>query len=160
MILYHGGTETVTHPICKIGRPNLDFGQGFYLTSILDQAAGWAAKQADNRKGNPIVNVYEFDYIKATENSSFKHFASYDEEWLDFIINSRNGLKPWSEYDIIEGGVANDRVIDTIDLYTLGIIDKRTALGRLAAHQPNNQICILNQDIIEMYLTFVKAIEL
>ncbi|MBQ2193039.1 MAG: DUF3990 domain-containing protein, partial [Prevotella sp.] len=30
MVVYHGTTQKVDHPICKVGRPNLDFGQGFY----------------------------------------------------------------------------------------------------------------------------------
>ena len=30
IIVYHGGTEIVEHPNCRIGRRNLDFGQGFY----------------------------------------------------------------------------------------------------------------------------------
>lgn len=39
----------------------------------------------------------------------------YDIQWLDFIVASRKGQKPWEEYDIIEGGVANDQVIDTVE---------------------------------------------
>lgn len=160
MILYHGGTELIRHPICRIGRPNLDFGKGFYLTKMLDQAINWAKRQAANRQANPVVNIYEFDYRAAIAKSRFKHFLKYDEEWLDFILDSRQGIMPWADFDIIEGGVANDRVIDTIELYSLGIIDKKTALGRLATHQPNNQICILNQDIVETYLKFVKISEI
>ena len=38
MILYHGGTEAVMHPDCKKGRPDLDFGQGFYVMQLQDQA--------------------------------------------------------------------------------------------------------------------------
>lgn len=38
MILYHGGTEAVRRPDCKAGRPDLDFGQGFYATLLQDQA--------------------------------------------------------------------------------------------------------------------------
>lgn len=29
IVVYHGGTEIVTHPVCKFGRRYLDFGQGF-----------------------------------------------------------------------------------------------------------------------------------
>ena len=39
MILYHGGTEAVMHPDCKAGRPDLDFGQGFYVTLLQDLIA-------------------------------------------------------------------------------------------------------------------------
>lgn len=27
IIVFHGGTEIVEHPLCKFGRPYLDFGQ-------------------------------------------------------------------------------------------------------------------------------------
>ena len=37
-IVYHGGTEKIEHPICLFGRKNLDFGQGFYVTSLREQA--------------------------------------------------------------------------------------------------------------------------
>ena len=33
-------------------------------------------------------------------------------------------------------------------------MDLNTALGELSKHQPNNQICLLNQDIINKYLIF------
>ena len=38
VVVYHGGTEPIATPICKFGRPNLDFGQGFYATNIREQA--------------------------------------------------------------------------------------------------------------------------
>lgn len=63
---------------------------------------------------------------------------------MDFIVSSRSGEKPWEAYDIIEGGIANDRVIDTIRLYMYGDMGKSTALKRLSEHQPNHQICFLN----------------
>lgn len=34
------------------------------------------------------------------------------------------------------------------------LMDLNTALGELSKHQPNNQICILNQEIINKYLVF------
>ena len=40
IIVYHGATQKVEHPLCKVGRPNLDFGQGFYVTEIREQL-GW-----------------------------------------------------------------------------------------------------------------------
>ena len=87
-------------------------------------------------------------------------FDFYDEAWLDFVVASRNGMKPWAQYDVVEGGVANDRVIDTVELYTIGILDKVSALGKLSEHQPNHQVCILNQAILDKYLKFVEVIEL
>lgn len=160
MILYHGGTEAVMQPDCKKGRPDLDFGQGFYVTLLQDQAEGFARRKARDRKGKPVISIYEFDYDAAIKDCAYLNFEFYDEAWLDFVVDSRSGLKPWANYDVVEGGVANDRVIDTVELYTIGILDKASALGRLSEHQPNHQICILSQMILDKYLKFVEVIEL
>ena len=160
MILYHGGTEAVMQPDCKKGRPDLDFGQGFYVTLLQDQAEGFARRKARDRKGKPVISVYEFDYEAAIKDCAYLNFEFYDEAWLDFVVDSRSGLKPWIDYDIVEGGVAYDRVIDTVELYAIGILDKASALGRLSEHQPNHQICILSQTILDKYLKFVEVIEL
>ena len=160
MILYHGGTEAVMQPDCKKGRPDLDFGQGFYVTLLQDQAEGFAIRKARDRKSKPVISVYEFNYEAAIKDYAYLNFEFYDEAWLDFVVASRNGMKPWANYDIVEGGVANDRVIDTVELYTIGILDKASALGRLSEHQPNHQICILSQAILDKYLKFVEVIEL
>lgn len=50
---------------------------------------------------------------------------------MNFIVASRNGKQHWKDYDIIEGGVANDRVIDTIEDYLNDIITIEQALGQL-----------------------------
>ena len=44
MILLHGSTNIIEHPLVHVGREHLDFGRGFYLTNIEDQASGWAKK--------------------------------------------------------------------------------------------------------------------
>ena len=160
MILYHGATVRVEHPLCDFGRPDLDFGRGFYLTDLREQAEEWAARQADSRKEPGVLNLYEFDRESAIQEYRFLLFPAYDRSWLHFIVDSRNGLKPWAEYDIIEGGIANDRVVDTVNLFSLGLMDEETALFRLSEHQPNNQICILNQEVIEKYLSFKEVIAL
>ena len=160
MILYHGATMRVEHPLCDVGRADLDFGKGFYLTDLQEQAEEWAARQADSRKELGILNVYEFDKETAIKEYRYLFFPAYDRDWLHFIVNSRNGQKPWADYDIIEGGIANDRVVDTVNLYSLGLMDEETALSRLSEHRPNNQICILNQEVIEKYLSFKEMIAL
>lgn len=58
------------------------------------------------------------------------------------------------KYTLDEGGVANDRVIDTVNLYMSGLMDLGTALRELSKHQPNNQMCILNQEILDKYLIY------
>ena len=154
IFVYHGGTDRIENPICKFGRSNLDFGQGFYVTDLLDQAITWGKSIASGRNKNVIINRYKLNRVEILKNYNCKIFNSYDKEWLEFIVGNRTGINPAIEFDYVEGGVANDRVIDTINLYISGLMDLNTALGELSKHQPNNQICLLNQDIINKYLIF------
>lgn len=68
-------------------------------------------------------------------------------------MNYRNG-KDNFDYEIVIGGVANDKVFNTIELYLDGLIDKSEALKRLIYERPNLQICFRNQDVIQQYLHF------
>lgn len=154
IFVYHGGTDRIENPICKFGRSNLDFGQGFYVTDLLEQAKTWGKSIASGRNKNVIINRYKLNREKILKNYNCKIFKSYDKEWLEFIVGNRTGLNPAIEFDYVEGGVANDRVIDTINLYISGLMDLNTALGELSKHQPNNQICLLNQEIINKHLIF------
>lgn len=58
---------------------------------------------------------------------------------------------------MVEGCIANDRVIDTINLYIQGLVDSATALQQLAFYKPNNQICLLNQELTDKYLKFYES---
>jgi hypothetical protein len=154
--MYHGAPHIVDAPLCHIGRDNLDFGKGFYLTDVREQAIGWATRVANI--GLPQwLNIYELDMDYISVNARCKIFRAYDEEWLRFIVDSRNGGHLWQGYDYIEGGIADDRVISTIEDYLNGDISMEYALKRLSEHQPNNQICILSQALLDESLRFVKA---
>lgn len=150
--LFHGSTTVVEHPLVSIGRNDLDFGPGFYLTPLLEQATNWAIRiKTIRRAQQAIVNAYEFS---APADCKIKHFEAYDKDWLDFIVDSRTGRRPWSGYDIIEGGVADDRVIDAVEAYINGYADVEHTLRQLIYHKPNYQICILSQRIVDKYLKF------
>ena len=52
MILYHGSYVEVSNPDLSYSRENLDFGKGFYTTTIYEQAKKWCAKfKRNNQKG-------------------------------------------------------------------------------------------------------------
>lgn len=159
--LYHGSNIEVSTPLAKVGRKNLDFGKGFYLTSIRKQASDWAnliaMRKGRNAKG--VVSVFHFNKTKAMEDGyQFKMFDSYDIEWLEYVVDCRKGKNVYAKFDVVEGGVANDNVIDTVEDYEKGIITAEQALGQLSCKKVNHQICILNQEVIDNYLTFVKSI--
>ena len=92
-ILYHGSNVIVEHPLVSIGRKDLDFGPGFYLTPLFEQASKWAVRiKTIRRAKQAIVNTYEF---ALPQDSKVKRFDAYDKEWLDFIVDSRKGKQPW-----------------------------------------------------------------
>ena len=44
MRLYHGSSQEIPQPDVARSRRNLDFGQGFYATSVKSQAEVWALR--------------------------------------------------------------------------------------------------------------------
>ena len=160
MIVYHGSTDVITNPLVNVGRNNLDFGKGFYVTVLKKQAIAWATRPVNIGK-NKYLNVYELDIneIEAKGYNILK-FKEYGQEWLDFVVANRKGNSHWKEFDLIEGGIANDRVFNTIELYSTGLITATEALQRLRYYKPTNQICIINQEIIDRYLKFTHSISI
>lgn len=156
--VFHGSIIEVSRPLVALGRPNLDFGQGFYVTNLREQAERWATRIATRKMENPMLNVYEFDRDAAKRDYRYLKFDAYDKSWLDFIVANRKGKMLWKDYDVVEGGVANDTVIDTVEDYIRGRMSAEAALVELSKHRPNNQFCILNQEIIDLHLRFVESI--
>lgn len=158
MIVYHGSYCIVDNPDIRYSREALDFGKGFYLTNIKEQAINWS-KKFKIRGKKAYLNIYELDLDKIEKVYRIKLFSNYDNEWLDFILECRNGSAIYNNYDILIGGIADDRVYNTMELYVDNLISKEEALKRLKYYKPNNQICIVNQDIIDLHLKFVEAEE-
>lgn len=158
--LYHGSYTEVHQPLAKAGRRNLDFGRGFYLTKLKEQAEAWAVIIASRKGRNvkPVVSVFQFDEEHAKmDGTRFRIFPAYDLDWLNYVVDCRQGKDYSSKFDIVEGGVANDNVIDTVEDYEKGIITAEQALGQLQYKKVNHQICILNQSIIDRYLEFIES---
>lgn len=60
MMLYHSSNVAVLNPDTQHSRDNLDFGKGFYLTSIYEQAVSYAQRfLRRNQKG--WLNSYELN---------------------------------------------------------------------------------------------------
>lgn len=157
MRLYHASTVVVERPDVEHSRPNLDFGRGFYLTAIHEQAVRYATRFTRRGK-SAFINEYDLD--EELSDYVVKRFEGYDEEWLDYVSVCRHGDTPEQQYDAVEGGVADDKVFNTVDLYFAGMISKQEALGRLKYEKPNHQICILNGEVLVKHLHFMKAEEL
>ncbi len=161
LTLYHGSYAKVEKPLVSEGRRNLDFGQGFYLTSLRHQAERWAEliTERKTRDGIPQLNVYQFDDVLACQMSyHWLRFDVYDLQWLHFVVACRAGEEIWKQYDIVEGGIANDNVIDTVEDYAMGIINAEQALGQLRYKPVNHQLCIINQAVVDNCLKYEETI--
>ncbi|MEF9940544.1 MAG: DUF3990 domain-containing protein [Clostridium sp.] len=155
MIVYHGSYMEVKTPNIAFSRENVDFGKGFYTTPIKAQAEKWATRFR-RKKGNSIVSIYEVDEEKLKQDVRVLEFTEYTEAWLDYIVTCRRG-KNSLKYDVVIGGVANDKVFDTIELFFDGLIDKTVAIERLRYEKPNFQVCFCSQKVIEQYVRFIDS---
>lgn len=61
MKLFHGSNLDINEIDLSKCRPYKDFGKGFYLTELEDQAVKMAKRVARLYGGDPIVNVHSFD---------------------------------------------------------------------------------------------------
>lgn len=148
MILYHSSMVEVRIPDTTHSREEIDFGKGFYLTTLHDQAVKYAQRFL-RRKRTAVLNIYDFEYDPS--EWKIKTFESYDREWLDFITKCRDGRDD-TDYDMVVGGIANDEVFATLEDYFSGKIDADRALGLLKYSKPNNQYCIRSQAMLDKCL--------
>lgn len=156
MILYHSSSVEVKEPDTAHSRLYLDFGKGFYLTSIHEQAVRYAERFL--RRGRTAwLNTYELD--DNLDGWKILHLESYDKEWLDFVSDCRAG-NDMSDYDMVVGGIANDRVILTLDRYFQGELTQEQALGLLKYEKPNIQYCIRSEQMLKQCLTFISSEQL
>lgn len=129
-VIYHGSYCEIKKPQIIKGQYTKDFGTGFYCTILEEQAAKWARKY-----DRPIINMYEY---KENSKLKIKNFNTMTEEWLDFIINCRNGKT--HQYDIVAGPMADDQVYNYVNDLLNGIIT-REAFWELAKFKhPTHQI--------------------
>ncbi len=138
MIVYHGGAEVVSHPDLLHSRKAVDFGAGFYVTPILKQARQWCEKRSRRLKQS-VVSRYEYDEV-ATNALKVLTFDSYSEAWLDFVVACRTE-RDTTDWDIVVGGIANDRVFDTLEAFFDGFASREQTIAKLKFEKPNLQIC-------------------
>lgn len=153
----------VDEPFTHVGRSDLDFGPGFYVTNDREQAEKWAKTKAGRKKNQrAILNIYKFNQLKFIQSNIYalRIFPEYNVDWLDFVSLSRKGKAPWKGLDWIEGGIANDSVISTVDAYVDGMITAEQAMDKLVNENLRHQICICNQTIIDDFVKFEGSIEL
>ena len=151
MKVYHGSDtqiEQIDLTKCKFGK---DFGRGFYVTKLQDQAKAMAERVSRWSKKTPIVSEYEFDDFALIDDDLKKlHFDGYNDEWLDFVVLNRKNKSNQQihDYDIVEGPVADDKIATEIDKYIGGFISKEQFMNNLT-YNSSHQICFCTMQSLQ-----------
>ena len=124
MKLYHGSNTKIEKIDLSKCRPYKDFGQGFYLTEIKEQAEKMASRTAHIYEGEPVVTEFEFDESALTK-LSVKQFDGPNEEWALFVLanRSKESQQPTHSYDIVIGPVADDDIAQLFRNFNDGYIN-------------------------------------
>lgn len=150
-ILFHGTNIYFKEIDLNKPKETSDFGKGFYLTNILEQAVVWAGTRrrqtiVAERNDNGLIPIQEIEsaYVLKYElsfeelrklNLNIKVFHQYNREWLDAILLGRRHLgvnddivedtsSLLMEYDIIAGPMADNSLEKKINKYIVAKLYK------------------------------------
>ena len=162
MILYHGSNIEVPFPKLMLPQRALDFGMGFYTTSSMEQASWWAHKTTNRAaKGVPTVSRYHVDDDQLAHLNILK-FDGPNHAWLRFVTSFRRDKQAQEtsesgHWDVVYGPAANDKTIETIDLYLSGLYDEDEAIKHLKPQKLKDQYVFKTLQALEV-LHFGEAI--
>ncbi len=147
--LYHGSEKIIEMPQFGYGKPNNDYGLGFYCTKEYDLAGEWAVSL--DRDG--YINEYTIDMkgLSILELNSSKYCVL---DWLEILLENRrfdvqsdfgeeamrflreNYSTEYRSYDIIRGYRADDSYFSFAQDFlnntiSLGTLEKALRLGSL-----------------------------
>lgn len=153
MKLYHGSNTVIESIDLSKCRPYKDFGKGFYLTDIQEQARRMAARTVRMFNGTPTVTTFEFDLDKAiAEGLKILTFDAPDSEWARFVMQNRdiNIEQPSHDFDIVIGPVADDTISRLLRMFTENFITEEQLLKELTFSRVTSQYFFHTEAAIEM----------
>lgn len=153
LTVFHGTTRRFKQIDLKKSHNRRDFGMGFYTTILEKQAKEWAYRLSLRERSD---KYYVYQYIfEEKESIKVKRFDSLSKEWLEFIRKNRVEGGIQHGYDVVVGPVADDKTMETIQLYIADILTADEAVERLRYNQVNNQISFHTQKALDC-LSFVR----
>ncbi len=161
MRLYHGSNLEIDNINLAMCRPYKDFGRGFYLTDIEEQAEKMAIRVAKIYGKMPIVNVYEIDdrFEDLRELKILNFGLQTTEEWARFVMNNRSRAftdmtdelcNKDNKYDIVIGPVADDNMALLFRQYESEIIDFDTLLKGMIFKKTSTQYSFHTENSVKL----------
>jgi hypothetical protein len=146
LTLYHGSNCNFSVVDLSKAKDKRDFGKGFYLTTLQNQAKDWA-EVLFARFGGDGVFVYEFEF-EIKEDLIIKQFNNVSEDWLIFVRDNRIKGGVQHNFDVVRGAVANDKTNRTLALFVEGIYTPKEALKKLRSNKLNDQFSIHTEKVL------------
>ncbi len=158
MIIYHGSNAVIMEPDVEHSFRALDFGKGFYTTTVKEQAERWAKRKASiYGQGKGIASVYQM--LDEPQGLVYKDFGENLDEWIDFVCKCRDGGNEYLQYDLITGKVANDKVFRVVDMYHSGIWEKERALKEIKIYPTYDQTAFITMKAIKQLVVYESFYE-
>ncbi len=143
MTLYHGSNVAIEQIDLSLCNPDKDFGQGFYLTDIKDQAIQMAKRRTRiTGTGTPVVSEYAFDEnLLHNGELKVKCFDAPNREWALFIMQNREASRTGfrHDYDVVVGPIADDGVAFQLERYARRLITLDVLAEELSYKKLNRQ---------------------
>lgn len=141
MKVFHGSSVEIPKPLLGKGKPNNDYGRGFYCTEDIEMAREWACKG----NGPPaFVNIYDLstDGLSVLDlsnpgytvlnwmavllaNRTFDLDTEIAMEVRDYLLS--NFMPPVEDYDVVVGYRADDSYFN----YAASFVNNTLSLQRL-----------------------------
>lgn len=161
MLLYHGSNTDIKVIDLAMCRPYKDFGRGFYLTMMQNQAEKMAKRVAKIYGGSPVINVFEIDdlFIDSSDLCIKDFGDKTSEEWARFIMNNRNRKYDDfsnlecnfdNKYDVVIGPIANDDMAVLFRQYENGVITFDNMLNGMIYKKTTNQYSFHTEKAISL----------
>lgn len=170
IVLYHGSSNRIEQPRFGLGKPNNDYGLGFYCTESVELAKEWAC----SAESDGYANQYEFDLSGLAvlsladgeynilnwlaillENRKFRVTAPVAAQAKQYLLE--NFLVDYRNYDVIKGYRADDSYFSFATAFlnntiSLAKLERAMQLGKLG-----EQVVAVSKRSFEAF-SFVRAI--
>ena len=179
-IIYHGSSNIIESPELGAGKPNNDYGQGFYCTENIDLAKEWACSESKDGYANKYsIDLSSLSILDLTgkeyntlnwlaillENRIFDLSNPLARSAKNYLIN--NFLPNYNKYDVINGYRADDSyfsfarafINNQISLKQLAYVMKLGKLGNqivLKSQKAFDSLSFVNYEIAKSALYYPK----
>ena len=149
MMLFHGSNVEIANIELGKCRPWKDFGKGFYLTDIPEQAMRMAKRVVRIYGGEPVVTYFEADMDDIFKSDmSIRAFEGPSKEWAVFVMNNRSQTftdrtspecNLLGQYDVVIGPVADDDLALLFRQFQEGLISVDVLTREMTFRKLTNQ---------------------